>query len=251
MAPRAAPDKEGAMDDAQQLGRPVPGWVPPPRPRRVTLEGRHVTVEPLVPERHGAALFAANGDHVRLWDYLPYGPFADLAAYRRWLDGAAASTDPMFMALCDRVTGAAGGVASYLRIAPEAGSVEVGHICLSPAMQGSRAATEAMTLMMAEAFALGYRRYEWKCNVLNRPSLRAALRLGFSFEGVFRQAAVVKGRNRDTAWFSVTDGEWPWIRDAHDRWLDPANFDAEGRQRTSLSALVAAALPDRARPPGL
>jgi RimJ/RimL family protein N-acetyltransferase len=157
----------------------------------------------------------------------------------------AGRNDPFFYALCDRATGRAGGVASYLRISPAAGSIEVGHIALAPVLQRSPAATEAMALMMGWAFSAGYRRYEWKCDALNLASRRAAARLGLSYEGTFRQAAVVKGRNRDTAWFAAIDAEWPRLSAAFNDWLAPANFDGAGRQRLSLSALTAPILVTR------
>ena len=226
------------MDDDLKFGVAVPGFVPPPRPTGTTLRGRYAALERLDPERHAADLFSAVSGADAVWDYLPYGPFPDLASYRRWADPAAAGTDPLFYAIGDLATGRWGGVASFLRIAPEAGSIEVGHICLSPALQRGRAATEALFLMMQWAFAAGYRRYEWKCNALNLPSRRAAERLGLSFEGVFRQAAVVKGRNRDTAWFACIDREWPALKAAYLAWLDPANFAADGRQKARLSDLT-------------
>lgn len=233
-----------------RFGFPVPGWTLPPRPGPDRLSGRWVRLERLDPAAHAASLFAANRADDAIWDYMPYGPFGDPAAYRAFLDGMAGLDDPFFYALVDPGTGQALGVASFLRIAPEAGSIEVGHICLSPAIQRRPAATEAMALMMGWAFGAGYRRYEWKCDALNRPSRRAAERLGLSHEGVFRQAAVVKGRNRDTAWFAAIDREWPALQAAFDRWLDPANFDAAGRQRLALSdltrPLLAARDPDRA-----
>ena len=150
--------------------------------------------------------------------------------------------DPLFFAIVDAATGRATGLASYLRIAPAAGSIEIGHLYFSPLLQRRPAATEALFLLMDQAFELGYRRLEWKCNALNAASRSAALRLGFQFEGIFRQATVVKGRNRDTAWFSIIDGEWPQLRRAFARWLAPANFDEKGRQRERLSTLTAAAL---------
>ena len=205
------------------------------------MEGRLCRLEPLDPERHAAALHAANAldGGGRNWTYLPYGPFETFEDYRAWMEGTCRGDDPLFYAVVDPLTGGATGVASYLRIDPANGSIEVGHINYSPLLQRTPAATEAMYLMMKRAFDLGYRRYEWKCNALNGPSCAAAERLGFTFEGVFRQAAVVKGRNRDTAWYSVIDGEWPALRDAFTRWLDPSNFDGRGRQRTRLSALTA------------
>ncbi len=226
------------MGEDRNLGVPVPGWSARPRPDWARIEGRHVTLERLDPARHAADLHAANRASDAIWDYLPYGPFAEEAEYRAWAEGMAARDDPWFAAVVDRATGRALGVASYLRIEPLAGSIEVGHINFSPALQHTRAATEAMYLMMAWAFDAGYRRYEWKCNSLNLASRRAAERYGLSFEGIFRQATVVKGRNRDTAWFAAVDGEWPAIRAAFETWLDPANFDADGRQRQGLSALT-------------
>ena len=220
----------------QPIGFPVPDWRPARLPAREALEGRFCRLEPLDPERHAAGLHAANSLDAegRNWTYLPYGPFDTLDGYRAWAEETCRGRDPFFYAVVDPATGGATGVASYLRIDPANGSIEVGHINYSPLLQRTPAATEAMYLMMKHAFDLGYRRYEWKCNALNAASRAAAQRLGFSFEGVFRQAAVVKGRNRDTAWYSVIDGEWPALREAFLRWLDPSNFDGHGRQRTRL-----------------
>ncbi len=230
-----------------EFGPVVEGWSPPPRPEPVAMAGRYVRLEPLAPV-HVAELHAANAASDAIWDYLPYGPFGSEADYGAWVASVAGGADPLFFALRDLDTGRAAGVASYLRIAPEAGSIEVGHINLSPELQRTRAATEAMALMMGWAFGAGYRRYEWKCEALNGPSRRAAARLGLSYEGVFRQAAVVKGRNRDTAWYAAIDAEWPALQAAFETWLDPANFDGEGRQRQSLSTLTAPVLV--ARDPG-
>ena len=204
------------------------------------MQGRFCRLEALQPEAHAGALFAANAMDVdgRMWTYLPYGPFDSFASYFDWTRAHCAIRDPIFHAIIDQRTGEALGLAAYLRIDPGNGGIEVGHIAYSPRLQRTAAATEAMYLMMERAFALGYRRYEWKCNSLNAPSRAAAQRLGFSFEGVFRQAAVVKGRNRDTAWYSVIDGEWPDLQSAFLRWLAPANFDDRGVQRVSLSALT-------------
>ena len=220
----------------QPVGFPVPGWRPARLPGRGPLEGRLCRLEPLDPERHADSLYKANGVDAegRNWTYLPYGPFDTFDGYRAWMDETCRGRDPFFYAVVDPATGGATGLASYLRIDPANGSIEVGHINYSPLLQRTPAATEGMYLMMKHAFDLGYRRYEWKCNALNAASRAAAERLGFSFEGVFRQAAVVKGRNRDTAWYSVIDGEWPALREAFRRWLDPSNFDAQGRQRTRL-----------------
>jgi RimJ/RimL family protein N-acetyltransferase len=216
------------------IGRPLPGWTPPPRPPREPLIGRHCRLEPMH-AGFAADLHAANSldKGGRNWTYLAYGPFADAAAYRDWLVRTCLGDDPFFYVLV-LPDGRPAGVAAYLRIAPDQGSIEVGHIHLSPLVQRGAAATEAMFLLMRRAFELGYRRYEWKCDALNAPSRAAAQRLGLSFEGVFRQASVYKGRNRDTAWYAAIDGEWPRLAAAFAAWLDPGNFDAEGRQRHSL-----------------
>ena len=228
----------------QPIGFAVPEWRRPSHPPRAVLAGRWCRVGPLEPERHADELFAAcaRDPDARHWTYLPYGPFADAAEYRAWMDRTCRGDDPLFFAIVDAATGRAAGVASYLRIDPAAGSIEVGHLRFSSLLQRTPAATEAMYLMMRNAFDLGYRRYEWKCDALNAPSRAAALRLGLSFEGIFRQAWVMKGRNRDTAWFAATDREWPALRAAFERWLDPGNFDGAGRQRVRLSALTAPVL---------
>ncbi len=228
----------------QPVGFPVPDWKQPRVPARETIEGRLCRLEPLEPERHAESLHAANAVDAegRNWTYLSYGPFETLKDYRAWMDETCRGADPLFFAVVDPATNNATGVASYLRIDPEAGSIEVGHINFSPLLQRTPAATEAMYLMMKRAFDLGYRRYEWKCNALNAPSRAAARRLGFSFEGVFRQARVDKGRNRDTAWYAVVDKDWPILQEAFRRWLDPSNFDEQGRQRTRLSTLTAPVL---------
>ena len=220
------------------LGAPVPDWTPPPMPPVAAIEGDLVRLEPLDADAHAADLHRAYSGHAALWDYMPYGPFTSASAYHRWIREVTAGADPQFYALRNLETGHCGGVASYLRITPAAGSIEVGHICLSPEMAGGRLSTEAMFRMMEWAFDAGYRRYEWKCNALNLASRRAAQRLGFSYEGVFRQAAVVKGRNRDTAWFAVIDTEWPALREAFGAWLAPSNFDRAGQQRERLSVLT-------------
>jgi RimJ/RimL family protein N-acetyltransferase len=213
-------------------------WVPPLAPEGAVLAGTHVVLERLDADLHAADLFRAFSGHDALWEYLPYGPFASAATYYRWVKDMAAQTDPLFYVLRDRATGHCGGVASYLRISPTAGSIEVGHICIAPELQKSVHATEAMFLMMQWAFDAGYRRYEWKCNAANVTSRRAAQRYGFSYEGVFRQAAVIKGRNRDTAWCSVIDSEWPALREAYGAWLSSSNFGANGQQRERLSDLT-------------
>ena len=226
------------MEADMKFGVELPGWTVPQRPTGIVLEGDVVWLERMNVDAHAADLFRAYSGHDALWDYLPYGPFSAASAYHRWAKDTAMGEDPLFYVIRQKEGGHCGGVASYLRIAPEAGSIEVGHINLSPELNRSRASTEAMFLMMEWAFGAGYRRYEWKCNALNLASRRAAQRLGFSFEGVFRQAAIVKGRNRDTAWFSIIDSEWPALREAYAAWLSPRNFDAQGQQRESLSDLT-------------
>lgn len=226
------------MAEDRSFGAPVTGWTPPPMPTGAPLEGRYARIEPLQAEAHAALLFRAYEGHDAVWDYLPYGPFHSAAAYHRWVKGITRGPDPVFYAVYDKDRGAWGGVMSYLRIKPEAGSIEIGHINLSPQLQGSRAATEAMILMMQWAFASGYRRFEWKCDALNLASRRAAQRLGLSYEGVFRQHSVVKGRNRDTAWFAAIDSEWPALSAAFEFWLGPTNFDSAGRQIERLSDLT-------------
>ena len=225
----------------QPIGPIVPDWKAPAHPPRADMAGRFCRLEPLDPDRHAEGLYAANALDAggKIWTYLPYGPFDSLADYRSWMERDCRSGDPLFFAIVNNVKDEAVGVASYLRINPTGGSIEAGHLNYSPALQRTPAATEAMYLMMARAFGLGYRRYEWKCHALNNPSRAAALRLGLSFEGIFRQAMVVKGRNRDTAWFAATDQDWPAIEGAFEKWLAPANFDEQGRQQIRLSELTA------------
>ena len=210
----------------------------------MTLTGSYCRLERLDPGRHAGELFAADRADTAgtSWTYLPYGPFADLESYTGWVSEVSSQDDPYFFAVIDTdpdssIRGRAAGVLSLLRITPAAGSIEVGHIHLSPALQQTRAATEAQFLVMSYVFDdLGYRRHEWKCDVLNAPSRRAAERLGFTYEGIFRQSQVVKGRNRDTAWYAIVDADWPKVREAFEAWLAPDNFDAERRQRISLQA---------------
>jgi RimJ/RimL family protein N-acetyltransferase len=229
------------------LGVPVPNWRPPPRPPADPMIGRTCRVEPLNIAKHARDLHTANmrDESGRNWAYLPYGPFDDLDGYVAWLETIVDKPDPMFHAIVDLGTDRAVGVASYLRIDPGAGSIEVGHINYSPLLQRTVAGTEAMYLMMKRAFELGYRRYEWKCNALNAASRAAAQRFGFSYEGIFRQARVDKGRNRDTAWYAAIDKEWPALDAAFRRWLDPVNFDDRGEQRVALGTLTAAVLVSR------
>lgn len=220
-----------------KFGAPVTGWVAPRFPDAEVIEGRSMRLERLT-ERHADALFRANAEDDTIWDYLPYGPFPSEAGYIRWVKDMAAARDPFFYAVVERETGQASGVMSYLRITPEVGVIELGHINLARRLGRSRAASEAMMMMISWAFEAGYRRFEWKCDALNIPSRRAAERLGLSYEGTFRQATIYKGRNRDTAWFAATDKDWPGLQAAYEAWLSPANFDAEGRQRERLSDLT-------------
>ena len=223
----------------QPIG-PLVAPQPAERPQRVTLPGRHVTLVPLDADKHSDVLFAGanGGDKDRLWTYLFDGPYADLAAFKTAMIEREKSPDPFFFTVIDNASGLPVGYQSFLRIEPAQRVIEVGAILYTPALQRTIGATEAQYLFARHAFdTLGYRRYEWKCNALNAPSRRAALRLGFAFEGVFRQHMIVKGRNRDTAWFSMLDSEWPHRRAAFERWLAPENFDAAGRQRVSLASL--------------
>lgn len=234
---------------------PEPRWrepnidpVPDPAPRQpvvpVAIEGRWARAEPLDPDAHGGDLWAnaSRPEAEPSWAWLPYGPFADEAAYRAHLERQAASTDPRFFAIVPHATGKAAGVASLMRIEPAMACGEIGHIWLGPSLQDSAAATEGLFLLIDHVLTdLRYRRMEWKCDAGNEPSRRAAARLGFNFEGVFLQHLIVKGRNRDTAWFSILDGEWPRLRAAYEQWLAPENFDGNGRQRRRLSELTRAA----------
>ena len=226
------------MTKSSNDARPLSGWVAPRRPDAECLEGAYVRLERLAPDQHAADLHRANSASDAIWDYLPYGPFASAASYHRWARDVTQGDDPVFYAIQPRATGHFSGVASYLRISPEAGSIEIGHINFSPELQRSVAATEAIFLMMQWAFDAGYRRFEWKCDASNLGSRRAAQRYGFSYEGVFRQAAVVKGRNRDTAWFACIDAEWPALKEAFTAWLSPSNFDVDGKQIERLGALT-------------
>lgn len=224
----------------QPIGAALPDWKAPPTPPHESMVGRFCRVEPLSLTRHADALYeqVALDDDPAGWTYLGYGPFASAADYRAWVADVAAGNDPLFFAIVDIASKRPIGVASYLRIDPTNGAVEVGHLHFTHRLRRTPAATEAMALMMQRAFKLGYRRYEWKCDALNAPSRRAAARLGFQFEGIFRQAVVYNGRSRDTAWFSIIDREWPAIDAALRTWLAADNFDAEGRQLRSLSNLM-------------
>ena len=229
----------------QPVGFPVADWQPREHPRGATMDGSLCRLEPIDIDLHANDLFAAfsQDKDQRNWTYLPYGPFANEEDFRSWVLAACLGDDPCFFAVIDRASEKAVGVASYLRIEPAVGVIEVGHIHFSPSMQGKPISTEAMFLMMRQVFEIwGYRRYEWKCDALNAPSCAAALRLGFMFEGIFRQATIYKQRNRDTAWYSILDREWPVAKAVYERWLSKENFDTEGIQRSSLSHSMQQAL---------
>lgn len=224
------------------LGARVEGG-PAVRPAPVVLEGRHIHVVPFDAARHAASLYALSHGPQKeaLWAYLSSAPFPDEAAFTRSYEEAAQKADPLLFALVEAQGGRAVGHATFMRIEPAHRVIEVGNILLTPPLQRTIGATEAMFLMARHVFEdLGYRRYEWKCNALNVPSRRAAERLGFAYEGLFRQHMIVKGRNRDTAWFSLLDSEWPRAKAAFEAWLDPSNFDGEGRQRRRLEEIRAA-----------
>lgn len=224
----------------QPVGTSLPDWQERPRPQRIVLEGRYCRLEPVDAHKHAQDLFEAYAEAPdgSDWTYMMGGPFPDPASYRAYAEALQKSEDPLHYAVIDAASGRAVGTMSLMRIEPRHGVVEVGHIALSRRLKRTRVATEAQFLLMRYAFAqLGYRRYEWKCDSLNAPSRQAAQRLGFTFEGIFRQAIVYRGRNRDTAWFSIIDGEWPALGAAFERWLAPENFDAEGKQRQSLLAI--------------
>jgi RimJ/RimL family protein N-acetyltransferase len=215
---------------------PALDWKPARVPKKVPLEGATVVLEPVDPARHAAALYDSSKDAPELWKHLAYGPFKKQEEFTSWLQDRAATDDPLFYAVVDRAAGEARGMASYLRMEPQHGVIEIGHIWFAPALQRTRAATEAIFLLARHAFDdLGYRRLEWKCDSLNAPSRRAAERFGFTYEGIFRQHMITKGRNRDTAWYAIIDSEWPARREAFEAWLAPENFDEEGRQRRSLA----------------
>lgn len=214
------------------------GWAPPPLPPRTAINGRYATLEPLS-DHHVPGLREAHLEDAEdaMWRFLPVGPF-DAAGYADWVRDHRLQHDPLHFAV-RMEDGRLGGTLSLMRMTPVAGSIETGWLTFAPRLQRTREATEAVYLLMRWAFEAGYRRFEWKCDAANAGSRRAAQRYGLSYEGVFRQAGVVKGRNRDTAWFAAIDGEWPALREAFDTWLDEANFDEDGRQRQSLSDLTA------------
>lgn len=212
-------------------------WTPPQLPPRTAIRGCYVTLEPLGRE-HAAGLFEAFAeDSGAMWDYLPAGPHKDLGAYVGWLNAARLGWDPLHYAVRMQ-DGRLGGTLSLMRIDPRAGSAETGWLTFAPRLQRTREATEAVYRLMEWSFEAGYRRFEWKCHAANLPSRRAAQRFGMSYEGVFRQAGVVKGANRDTAWYAAIDLEWPALKSAFESWLEPENFDANGQQKRSLAALT-------------
>jgi RimJ/RimL family protein N-acetyltransferase len=215
-------------------------WTPRKLPSLEPMQGRFVRLEPMVDGRHFDDLwqsFSADTDNA-IWSYLPYGPFLEKSGFFTFAERLYLGTDPMFHALIDLADGKAKGVASLMRIVPDHGVIETGHICYGPSIQKTPATTEAQYLFGCRVFdELGYRRFEWKCNNANAASKRAALRFGFTFEGVFRQMLIVKGKNRDTAWYSIVDHEWPILKTAYERWLSPDNFDVEGRQKMRLEDL--------------
>ena len=234
-------DADSGLPIGPRLADPGPSR----RPERVVLEGRYARLEPLDPVRHRDGLYAASTppDGAARFRYLSDPAPDSLETFETWLSDAAASADPLFFAAIDRATGKTEGRQTLMRITPAHRCIEIGNIYWGPRMAGTRLATEAMYLFAVYVFdTLGYRRYEWKCDALNAPSRRAALRFGFTCEGHFRRAAIVRGRSRDTAWFSMIREEWPGLKAAYERWLAPGNFDAGGRQKTRLSELTAAAL---------
>lgn len=230
------------LNDLQQpIGEDVANWKGAKPPEKVSLVGAYATLEPLSKEDHQNDLFEAiSADTTgKMWTYMPAGPFFDQSQFGGWIDWACASNDPLFFAILDNTTKKAVGFASFLRISPEPGVIEVGYIAFSPLLQRTPIATEAMYLMMKHVFEeLGYRRYEWKLDNLNAPSHRAAQRLGFTYDGLFRQALVYKGRNRDTAWYSILDSDWPRLKQGFESWLAPGNMDGNGHQKSSLSELI-------------
>ncbi|MCZ0961519.1 GNAT family N-acetyltransferase [Paracoccus benzoatiresistens] len=233
------------MTTASPIGTdaPLSDFVPPPSPAAQPI--RSDILQPVSADRHAADLFDTQAGHDGLWTWLPYGPFQSRSEHHAWVAQAEASSDPVFLAILDPQTRQAAGHASFLRIDTANGVIEIGHIMLTPSLQRSRTASAALMAMISWAFEHGYRRVEWKCNALNGPSRRAALRLGFTYEGTFRNHMIVKGQNRDTAWFSIIDNDWRALAPAYAAWLDDANFDAGGRQRSSLSDLTCKALPGR------
>jgi len=238
---RHAAESEPTRDRRPSV-RPVGLALPRPRPERRVLEGRFARLEPLDADRHGPSLFAlghGSDEALRSWAFLPYGPFASEAEHVAWLREQAARDDPLFSAVVEPGTGRAVGVGTLMSIVPDHATIEIGHLWFSPVLQRTPAATEALVLLLRYALdGLGYRRMEWKCDAANAASRRAALRLGYRFEGVFFNHRVIKGRNRDTAWFSILDEEWPRLRAAYAGWLAPENFGPDGEQLIRLGDLT-------------
>lgn len=230
----------------QPLG-PIVETIPAERPGPIAIDGRYCRIEKLEPDRHRADLWRAFKTDDRLWTYLPYGPFADERSSCEWLDGRAVLADPISYAVIDAAANAAAGIVALRNIVLDMRTVEVGHIVYGPGCKGSRVGTEAHYLLARYVFEqLGFRRYEWRCNTLNARSRNSALRLGFTFEGIFRQHMIVKGRSRDTAWYAMLDNDWPARKAAFDQWLAPTNFDPDGGQLLSLSSLNVASQMDKA-----
>ena len=223
-----------------KFGEIVESFSIPPHPKGISIEGRLVDLKPLNSNKYAKELFLSNSlDEKGInWAYLPYGPFDSQADYAKWIKSFEEGDDPIFFAVISKKLKKAIGIASFLRINPTKGLIEVGHINYSPLLQKTTEATEAMFLMMKWVFDNGYRRYEWKCNALNLKSRRAAQRLGFSYEGVFRQMTISKGRNRDTAWFAIIDKEWAEIEKCFDQFLSESNFDNNGKSKVSLTSLT-------------
>jgi RimJ/RimL family protein N-acetyltransferase len=238
-----APDTTSRLNEfGQPIGFALPDWKPPPFPPHVPLRGRYCRLEPLSAAKHARDVYDAQGEDSQgtRWTYSFHGPYDNFADYEAWCAGAEASLDPQFYAIVDAASGLAVGTCTYMRIEPRHGVIEVGNIYFSPRLAQTRAATEAMYLLMANVFELGYRRYEWKCDSCNLPSRAAATRFGFTYEGMFRQAIVNKARNRDTCWFAIIDVDWnAGLKEAYSRWLSESNFDESGRQRLRLSELTA------------
>lgn len=225
-------------ENGQLVGLPVKNWQTPPLPPKTVMQGKHCRIEPFNLDDHHEDLFHAFklDTQASNWTYLPYGPFSELADFKAWCENTCLGDDPLFHVVIDNKTNKAAGLASYLRITPDNGSIEVGHIHFSPLIQRTRVSTESMYLMMSRVFdELGYRRYEWKCNALNTPSCKAAERFGFQFEGIFRQATIVKNQNRDTAWFAIIDSDWAALKTGFQTWLADENFDNDERQIRPLS----------------
>ena len=228
-------------DLGQPIGDPMPpGWSPPPFPSARPLDGRLIRLEPLDRHAHADDLWqtTASDPDDSVWTYMSYGPFDSRDTFDAWMRATLEADDTVFFAYVDKSSGRAVGWGCYLRIAPDDGSIEIGTIQMSPLLRRTTMATEALHLMIDHVFALGYRRCEWKCDALNAPSRRAAERLGFTFEGIFRQATHYKGRSRDTAWYAIVDHAWPRLAAAHQTWMDPSNVDADGKQITPLSAVI-------------